>query len=163
MIVPLFRYLDTVGDGSGTKNAIGNYSAGEQIFKFTNPVSAQCVVITTFIAHIAGPTNFALTGYANIAGGLTNGWTMHTTMGGVTTQFLDGEPIKTNDDLAHFSPKINHLNFNGAGDSLICPLESSQFGMVLTLHGGDTFQVILHDDFSTLTSQHFIIQGYTNT
>ena len=32
---PFFRYLDTNGNGTGTENAIGNYSGAEEIFYIT--------------------------------------------------------------------------------------------------------------------------------
>ena len=48
---PLFRYLDTVGDGSGEKNANGDYSIAEEIF-FLQPPPGRVYRITRLIVSI---------------------------------------------------------------------------------------------------------------
>lgn len=159
MLIPIFRYLDTVGDGTGTKSAIGDYSASSQAFKIVCPQD-KGIVLSSFMIHLAGTTAFTLTGYGSIAA-LTNGISMSLLKNGNVYDLLDGSPIKTNDDLAHFSPKVNHLTFSG-GDSLIVPLTFDDFGFKLELNSGDYLQVTLNDNFSSLTSQYFIVKGYGN-
>jgi len=160
-LLPIFRQMDTVGDGSGTKNAIGNYAAAAQTFKLTCPIG-KAYTINSLMIHVSGPTNFALTGYGSIAGGLANGLTLQISIGGAIVELNATEPIKSNDDWAHVSADVNHLTFVGGGDSLAIPFKISDFGVPVVLSGGDFIQITLHDDFSTLTSHHFIVHGYEN-
>jgi len=160
-LIPLFQALDTVGDGSGTTNATGNYAAVATGFKMVCP-SGKGHTITQLMIHIAGPTNFALTGYGSIAGGVTNGVVIQFSLGGVLMSLNAGMPFKSNDDWAHASADVNHLTFVGGGDSLVIPFKIADFGIPLVLAAGDFIQVLLNDDFTGLTSQHFIAHGYEN-
>jgi len=159
-LFPLYRYLDTVGDGSGIKNANGDYSATPQTFKIICP-PGKGYRLGTFLVHLQGNTSFPLNGYANIPGGLINGWTMQLFTNGVVTQMLDGEPIKTNSSLERLSPAISRPAFSGAGDALAAPISIGQFELPLYIDPGDYLQITLNDDFTGLTSQHFIVQGFS--
>ena len=160
-LVPLYRYLDTVGDGSGTKNANGNYATTPQTFQIVVP-AGKGFTIESMIIHISGTTNFQIFGYGSINAALTNGITLQAVVGGVTFNFVDGLPFKTNDDLSHIAPNINHVTYSGTGDSIVVQFQISDFGIPLTLSPGDSLQIVLHDNFTTLTSQHFIVKGYSN-
>ena len=160
-LVPLYRYLDTVGDGTGTKVAISDYSVTPQTFKIVCPVG-KGYTITSLTLHISGATNFQINGYGSINTGLTNGIVIQAIIGGVTFDFTNGMPFKTNDDLGHISSIINHVTYSGTGDSLIVQFVVTEFGVPLTLNPGDSLQVILHDNFTGLGSQHFVVKGYSN-
>ena len=43
----LFRFLDTVGDGTGAKNAIGNYSVAAEQFKIIAPANTRYAIRDT--------------------------------------------------------------------------------------------------------------------
>ena len=159
-LIPFMKYLDTVGDGSGTTNAIGDYSGATTVFK-TVCSSGSGMTVQSLLIHISGNSNFTLTGYGNGVA-LTNGVTLQANIGGVSYVFNSAFPIKSNDDWAHISPSINHLTFVGSGDSLVIPFLVADFGIPLVLGLGDSLQVNLHDSFTGLVSQHFIAKGYTN-
>jgi len=160
-LVPIFRYLDTVGDGSGTKNAVGNYATTPQTFQIVVP-AGKGYTIESMTIHLSGATNFQILGYGSINAGLTNGVVLQAVVGGVTLNFDDGAPFKTNDDLGHISANVNHVTYSGTGDSLVVQFQVSDYGVPLTLNPGDSLQVVLHDNFTGLSSQHFIVKGYSN-
>lgn len=156
---PILRSLDTVGDGSGTMNAVGNYVT-PTTFKITCP-SGKKYNITEMLVHISGATNFSIGAYGNIAGGRTNGVKIQFTVGGVTSVLNTGEFFKTNDDWAHVSSYINHIAYAGGGDSIVVPFSITDFGIPLQLSGGDSLEVVLNDNFTTLVSHHFVAHGYS--
>lgn len=159
-LFPIARHLDTIGDGTGQKNANGNYSVSPQTFKYIIP-EGKGAELSTIAIHISASSNFALSSYGNIAGGLNNGMTIQLGLNGNEYQMLD-HPIKNNDDLFHLSPSMNHINFAGGGDSICIPITADQFGFKLSLSGGDYIQFTLNDDFSGLSSHHIQIYGFSN-
>lgn len=159
-LIHVFKTLDTVGNGSGTKNAIGDYSASPTQFKLVCPAN-HAYTIEMMMIHISSATNFTLTGYGSLAA-LTNGVVIGATVGGVTNTLNAADPFKSNDDWAHVSAFVNHLTFVGSGDSLAIPFSIGDFGTPLVLAAGDSLFVTLNDNFTGLTSQHFIAHGFEN-
>ena len=159
--IPLIQYLSTNGDGSGTVNAVGNYSGAEKIF-YIQPPKGTVYIISELLIHLADSTNFSIGGFGSRAA-LVNGVTVRARRNGV--QLLDitgGQPIKTNPHLTHLTSRYALLDFPGGGNSITVAFHRDDFGVDLTLNGDlkDTLEAVLHDDFSSQDDFHFIAHGY---
>jgi hypothetical protein len=156
------RFLDTVGDGSGTKNAIGDYSGAVEEFKIV-PGADEIFVINRLIAQIRDNGVFSASTYGAIAGGLTNGVVIRLKdSGGTKLDLCDGLPIKTNAEWARVCYDTQLLTW-GAGDSFISVRWTfSRSGTQVWLDNsrGDYLSVDLNDDLTTLESQYFLVQGF---
>ena len=98
---PLIRYLDTNGDGTGTKDANGNYSVTPATFYIKPPLN-EIYSITEFLIHVSDAQNFTITGFGSIAA-LTNGINIYAKRNNIISiDVMDGIPIKTNPQLLHF-------------------------------------------------------------
>lgn len=166
---PLYRYLDTVGDGSGTKNAIGNYSgAGQEIF-FIQPSVSQVFRIVRMIIFIGGKASSVKTdSYGSIAA-LTNGVTARVQNNGTVIDLTDGLPVKTNSgwgglcfDSEIYSSTSNTDTFN----RVRWTFERSGYPIRLDGSNNEKLEIVLNDDFTdgagpnALTSHYFMVHGY---
>lgn len=159
--VPLIRFLDTNGDGTGVKNAIGNYAVTAEEF-FIQPPAGVVYVITEFLIHLADAANFSVTGFGSRTA-LTNGIIMQTKRGAMVVLDLnDGIIPLTNPQLLHLSHRAQILDFPGGGNSMTISFSVLDFQVPLILDGAmdDALVVTLHDDFSTQDDFHFIVHGY---
>jgi hypothetical protein len=157
---PLIRYLDTNGNGTGTKTAIGNYSITPATF-FIQPSAAQNFVITELVFQYSDSGGFPIAGYGSGAI-LTNGIRFEAVINGVTFDLLDGLRIKRNDDYFHLITNTKLQLFSGSGGTVNGSFNISDFGVPLKLKGAtaDKLQIILNDNFSLLVDQTFVVHGY---
>ena len=68
----LYRYLDTVGDGTGTKIATGNYSVMADDFKIS-PGATERFEIHRMVVFIEEDARMSLEEYGGMGVALTNG------------------------------------------------------------------------------------------
>lgn len=160
---PVNRFLDTVGDGTGTKNAIGNYSVTPAVFKLAPP-AGEVYEISELIICFTATGNFKGSDYAGIAGGLVNGVTITAKRGGVLVHdVLDGVPIKTNSAYGCLSDTFRLETFSAGTESMVhVSINSREYGFSYSLNGdlSDTLEVGLNDSFVTLLTHHFKALGY---
>ena len=164
---PLVRFLDTVGDGSGSKNVIGNYSAVAETFLCTPPVGKIFTFYSLTLhitANIAGNVNAA--DYAAVAGGLTNGYLLTTkNASGTIFNLTDDVPITDNEELEHLGAgdtTVRIIEYSGNDKSIIVYIDFfEQFGKPIVLKGdnGEYFEGFFNDDFSAIIDHHFILKG----
>jgi hypothetical protein len=157
----LSRFLDTTGDGTGTKNAVGDYSGAQTIFKLT-PAASTIFRIARLIACYTDTTATTPDLYGAMTA-LTNGVEVRIHNGTSTVVDLtDGVPIKSNIQWGrHCVPEARTW---GAGhDGMINIWDFLSTGQFLRLDGDATeeLQVLLNDDFTGLDFQYFMAQGYT--
>lgn len=158
----IYRFLDTVGDGSGTKNANGNYSnSGGQNFLYvaSDPVPS---VLWRLIVNIRdGGGGFSADGYGGLAA-LSNGITISVrdSGGGVLLNITDDVPIQSNGDWARFCFDTGVDDFGSGDDFLKVRWTFANSGRPLILNPGERFVVNLADDLTGLTSHYFNLQGF---
>lgn len=158
----LFRFLDTVGNGTGTKNAVGDYSdsgLGQTVFK----IAPQDGVyeLTRLIVTIKDTQGVDSDFYGNNIT-LTNGievqyWGSQ----GLVVDMTDGIPIMSNGDWKRYCYDVAPSQFGTGNDIVSVRWTFGKTGMetVLRADEGDELRIILHDDFRGLIEHYFEVQG----
>lgn len=156
------RFLDETGDGSGNKDAIGDYSAVVTDFLITPPVN-NTFDIFRLLVQIAdtGPIDAGFYGN-NIV--LTNGirLLLLDNTGTIITDYVDTMPIITNANWARFAFDAKKTDF-GAGQNYIDIRWTFQRGGRPLRLRNQSLAVRLNDDFTSLTSHTFLMQGLSLT
>jgi len=158
---PIYRYLDTNGDGTGTKDAIGNYSAAAADFFIAPPAGQRYYLARLLVVIEDGAAGFDTGDYGAITSGLTNGIVAKWVRSGTTHDLTDGVPVKTNVGWAAQCYDVALQTF-GAGNSFLTvrwTFERRGVGILLT-NPEDKFVLTLNDDLSTLVQHRFQVQGY---
>ena len=154
-------HLDTNGDGTGNKNANGNYSAVET--RFTRaPGAGKILRIHKLIVAIEDSLGFSTSKYGNIAA-LTAGIGVEITGDNRDTiDLLDGLQIKSNGDWAHNSFDVTLKEWGTGDELLVVRWDFGKFGAPIRLIGSsnDAFEVILNDNLTGLIGHHFMLQGH---
>lgn len=156
----IFRLLDTVGNGTGTTEATGNYSVTPQSFKYTAP--SGWAEIQRIIVMIQDTGAFDIEEYGNGVA-LTNGIRvfLRDSEDNVIQEYTSF-PIKSNGDWAGHCHDFNHFDF-GTGDevgTIRWTFAKSGQPIIVKLDQGEYFEVLLNDDFSGLNKHRFTIQGH---
>jgi len=159
--IPFFRFLDSVGNGSGSKTMVANFSGAATSYKMIVP-AGKIYIATQFVIHISGAGSYSATNFGGIAT-LTNGILLNIRMNGVVGSLLDNVAIKDNSTFYHMSPQLMQIiNLAGATSVLVAQYNPSDFGLPATLNGdtGDYIEAVLHDDFSLLGTFDMHVKGY---
>lgn len=154
------QLLSTNGDGTGTKEATGDFSSTASLFILQPPLNEIYDVARLFVT--IRDTMITAEKYGGIASGLTNGINIdHREEGDIIKDLLGGFDIKTNIDWARFCYDVD-LKTWGAGDEFVTvrwTFEKS--GEPLILHGGKAGRLVVtcNDDMTGLISHTFTAQG----
>ena len=153
------RFLDTNGDGTGTKNARGNYASAATplYFKATTTVNLHRMII-----HIGDTTGMQAQKYGNIAE-LTNGYTVKVIDNDNVTELMDLcnlVPIKSNGGIGRYCYDVE-LRTWGAGNEFVqARWTFAKAGQPLRLKQGQRLSITLNDDLTGLLEHYFMVQGY---
>ena len=163
----IFRYLDTVGDGSGEKLATGDYSVTPQEFKIA-PEPGEIFSIGTMIISLCDDLIHAGSYGSMAKGPLDNGIRILLKRGTkVALDITENFPIKVVADWARLAFNAE-LKVWGSGQNnqfLIVRWTYERDGSPVTLSGdrNESLVLVLNDDFSHLTDHRFHIRGRTVT
>ena len=149
--------LDTVGDGTGTKNAVGDYSGAVQDFCRVIPDNERMSVYRLVI-HIEDTGNFLAGGYGAGAA-LTNGIHISYTQGPLVVDFDDGVETKTNAGWSRMAYDVTDHTFGSGNNYLAVRLSFDKMGSPIILGAGDRFNVELNDNLTGIVAHYFTIQG----
>lgn len=161
----LSRYLDTVGNGSGTKNANGNYSGaglGETIFKI-QPAAGSVYRIARVIISIRDASGFQAEEYGNLAAALSTGIEVRVQNdSGTLIDLTDGIPITTNAAWGELCYDVDLKTWGNGDEFLLVRWTFSRSGTTPQLVGdrNERLEFVLNDDLSGLVSHYFLAQGY---
>ena len=157
------KHLDTVGDGSGTYNAVGNYSdagAGATEFKLitVNEVEVHRLLVTLEDTFGMEADTYG-TGSA-----LTNGINVEYRDKDdvLVERFTDTNPVKTNANWAEYCHDVDVKSWRtgGAGNELLTVRWTfTRMGAPIHLFHGEELVLTLNDNMSGLILQHFVAQG----
>jgi hypothetical protein len=155
---PVYRFLETVGDGSGSAAGTGNYSVTPRVLLMTCRPT-EVLVGHVLVVHIQDGGNFDPGKYGAIAA-LTNGVIIGVFgADGVEKLRLTQEPVPNNGDWAHYG--ITVVAEASAGDVMYVVRIDLAGGVEdgLTLDPGESIRVTLNDDFTGIDDHHFIFHG----
>lgn len=159
----LYRFLDTTGDGTGSKamNIDGSTVPGK--FKITVPDGQRYIIHRIFI-HYEDTGTFDTDTYGTLVA-LTNGIEIEVYDSNDTLilDLNDGLPVKKNSDWSRNCYDIDVQDFgSGASKSTISArwtfAKDSLTGMML--EAGDYFQFTINDNLTLLTEHHVAVRGF---
>ena len=154
-------FADTDGDGTGTKNAIGNYAGGQEIF-YIQPPTGVVYRVHRMLVSYEDAAGMQAQEYGNTGAALTNGIQIRIQNDTETlSDITDGVPIKTN---AHWGRMCYDVDVKswGSGDELLCARWTfAKSGAAIVLDGSrnERLEILLNDSFTGLISQYFLLQG----
>jgi len=159
------RYLDTNGDGTGTKAATVDHSGATEEYKLA-PAAGTILRVETLSVVVCDATSFDPDQYGNIDLSAGNGIEIHLKDGmGSILDLTDGVPIKASwqwHAIADVSvPDISTDSVTGSY-SLRALLRFDRMSVPLRVSGDESeyLSVDLHDDFSGLVGHYFCASGY---
>ena len=157
----LHRFLDTNGDGSGNKDAIGNYLATPTDF-YLQPPAGYIYRISRIIVSVEDTTVMQAQEYGNLGGPLTNGIAIKYTRNDEEIFLTDDHTIKTNADWGAFAFDVDIKAWGAGNEFLVTRWTFSKSGQFVRLVGnaGDKLVASLSDNFTGLINHHFLAQGY---
>lgn len=156
----LSRYLDTNGNGTGTKNANGDYSGAVEEF-YIEAQAGENLEIARMIVSVEDTGGMQAQEYGNLGSALTNGIEVkvlneHDT---VIMDLTDGIPIKTNAQWGIICYDVDVKSW-GAGNSLLLVRWTfAKSGQLIYLEEGQKLVVYLNDDLDGLLFHYFMVQG----
>jgi len=156
------RYLDTNGDGTGTKNANGNYSGGATDF-YIQPPASTIYRIARLIVSVEDTSGFSAAEYGNTGSALSNVIHIETQDGGGTiVDYDNGVPIKTNAEWGRVCYDADLKTWGAGNELLLVRWTYTKSGSFIRLDGdsSEKFVVTLNDDLTGLISHYFLVQGY---
>ena len=165
--IPLFQYLDTVGDTTGTDNAIGNYSdAGDGLTEFkVAPGLEEVYQLHRLVIVLSDAGTMVADGYGS-SSALTNGIAAKIkNAAGTIVDFTSGDLIKANAEWAQICYDVAVLNFGTGNPNEYLTVRwtfTKGYGGPLILDGskGEYFTLDLNDSMVHLLKQRFHAQGY---
>ena len=154
---PTQFFLTATGDGLGTYNLIGNYSAAPTDFYYQATTNYY---IQTLLIIISDNANFNQTDYGARAA-LTNGVKIFIKPNGLAEiPLLSGIAFKQNFEWHTVTPEVRLTSFAGLAQTLSIDFDLVvDYGMPIMLSPGDRFIIRLNDDFTTLVSHTFGLRG----
>lgn len=153
-----FRYLDTNGDGSGTMNAIGDYSLTPTAFYYQPPITVKVHKAVIMIESLQG---MWAERYGNIMGGLTNGYSFcqSNVDDVVQIEINNGIAVKSNAELGRTGFDVDVKTWGAGNEVLLATCNFNETGAPLELKANNKMSVTLNDDFSGLIQHFFMLQG----
>lgn len=157
------RHLDTAGDGTGTKNATGDYSSTATDFK-VRPASGTIYVVQRVVILVGDGAAHVNDGYGALSA-LTNGILVEKYDHGspaVINSLHDGLPVKTNFDWARFAGNDVDVEYAGTNKHRVWDWRPTS---PIRLDGTSSQELRfrLNDDFTGLTEHYFVAEGFKET
>ena len=155
----IHQLLDTVGDGSGLKEANGNYSVAAGSFRLKHASGIADIYRMIVMIEDAGAFDSGLYGNGIV---LTNGIRVYLKNSlNVVMEEFTGFPILTNGDWAGHCHDHEHHSFGSGNEVVSVRWTFDKSGQPLTVNfgAGEYLEVYLNDDFSGLVKHRFSVQG----
>ena len=154
----VYQCLTDIGDGTGVRNAVGNYAPEMFEIFITNPDRA--IQISSAVVGIRDSGLFRQDRYGAMNSPLTNGIRIKAKddKGAVLLDMTAAAPIKTNGAWSFLTSNVTPLP-SGAGDGFYTvEWELSRLsGSNVVLEAGHRLSVELNDDFEDLVEHTFFV------
>lgn len=161
--LPLYQFLDTIGDGSGTTNAILDFNATPDIWRIAPP-AGSIYRLARLIICIEDGQGFRAGHYGSLGAALANGITVRTHDGDNVLVPLDGSlPVKTNAQWGSLCYDVDLKEWGAGNELLLVRWTFRRAGQYLRLDGdaNEELQVLFSDDLTGLVTHRYFVQGYT--
>lgn len=158
----LSRYLDTNGDGTGTKNATGDYSVTPETF-YIAPAAGEVFRINRLLILVEDTAGMEADEYGNLGSALANGITARVHNGTATVVDLtDGIPITTNAEWGALCYDVDLKTWGTGNEFLLVRWTLAAAGVPIRLDGDATeaLELVLNDNLTGLVAHKFLAQGY---
>ena len=155
------RFADTNGDGTGTKNANGDYSSAADIF-YIRPPAATVYRVHRMLISYEDTSGMIAAEYGNLAAALTNGITIRVQDDdGTISDMTDGVPVKTNAEWGRMCFDADVKTWGSGNELFVARWTFAKSGAAVVLDGGlnQRLEVVLNDDLRGLISHYFLLQG----
>lgn len=172
VLCPLRQFLTQSGDGLGDIEANGNYVAAEAVYKLIPP-GGHVAYVTRLIVSLedGGALTDNFWGQSTV---LTNGikfqirdgsGVVHDLLGPGADVYNTGNTWKRNQDIGTRCYDSDKSGFKSGDSTGHARWTFSKAGAPLTIDGaqGEYLAVSLKDDFTSLTHQHFWVEGHLGT
>ena len=158
----VYRFLDTNGDGTGTKNANGDYSVTPGEFYFQPP---RRVHVHRLIIHIEDTNGFTAQEYGNLGAALGNGYTIvcQDDSQNEICNYNDGVVITTNAEIGRICYDVDIKTWGAGNEALQARFTFDKAGSPVDLKPNYRLSITFNDDLSGLIEHYFMIQGYEYT
>lgn len=155
----IYRFLDTNGDGTGTKNANGDYSVTPQEFYFLAP---RPIDIHRMILHIEDTSGMQAQDYGNITGGLTNGYRIvcKDADENEIADYTDGLVIQTNAQIGRICYDVDLKTWGAGNEALQARFTTAKAGSPVRLRTNMRISITYNDDLTGLIEHYVMLQGY---
>jgi len=160
----IFRYLDTDGDGTGTKDSAVDHSSSQGKYFITPQSETEILEIHRGIVHVADGSIFSAEKYGGIAA-LTNGIriVILDADDDIICDLTDGLPIKSNGEWGRVCFDAVPSNYGQGDEYLNVRWTFSKSGSPITLAYGEKLAMLIDDDLSDLLSHTIQVQGQRGT
>lgn len=150
---------DTVGDGTGTTNAIGDYDTTPTKFMFKPNRTCAIYRVIVAITDAAARNGDR---YGDLAGGLPNGVRLYVEGANGIEYELTGFPVKTNSDWKAHCHDMELPGTTGGNDTITVRWTFAKHGAPVRLEGGrgQFISVSLTDDMTGLIAHTFLFEGH---
>lgn len=151
------RFLDTNGNGTGTVNAIGDFSAAPIDFFILPPVNVTMDIFRIIVQIVdSGPVDAGSYGNGIT---LTNGISLLRLEGSTILQdLMVGVPVLTNGNWGRFAFDVIDTSFGTGENYVVVRWTFNRGGAPIRLIN-QSFAARLNDDFTGLNSHTFLVQG----
>ena len=153
--------LDTVGDGSGVKDHIVDYTGVEQIIRVKPPVG-KVYQIARLLVHYDDNGSISTDKYA-AAPALTAGvkCSVKDANDVDLNDLTNGLRVKNNGDWAALCYDLGLQDWGGGDNMFTVRWTFEKHGVPIRINGddGESFCITLNDDFSTLNQHLFVAEG----
>jgi hypothetical protein len=155
------RFADTNGNGTGTKNANGDYSSSAEVF-YLQPPAGVAYRVHRMIVSLEDTTGMTAQEYGNLAAALGNGVEiMVKDDSGTVADLTDGIPVKTNAQWGRMCYDVDVKTWGQGDELLVARWTFAKSGAAIVLNGNHNgrIEVLLNDDLRGLISHYFLVQG----
>lgn len=158
---PVFRFLDTLGNGLGTKDATGNYSSTDTPFfiETTDP-KEQLVLhrVMCYVEDSGGSPSLAT--YGGLTA-LTDGIVCRVTYrDGTVIDLTNGVPIQSNSEWARICYDVEIATFPAGNNYVHARWTFARSGWPIVLNAFDKLEFVMRDNLSSYVEHSFLVQGY---
>lgn len=157
----LTQYLDLDGDGTGTTNAVGDYTTPDDFYlEVQTDAPSPILDIYTLLVTIKDATGFTAEKYGDLTA-LTNGITLDHKDGAAVIHDFTPVAIKTNGDWLSYVYDSKVILWGAANDILTVKWDfTEKTGRPLRLIEGESLVATLSDNMTGLITQTFLARGH---